>query len=79
MALSRNPASIPLPQTSNDTNTLLQPVDLRSEKSIKLAFEAALEKFGRIDIVVNNAGYGLFGEFESTCTQDGRDLFEVND
>jgi NAD(P)-dependent dehydrogenase (short-subunit alcohol dehydrogenase family) len=78
VALSRNPKSIPLPPTSNAENTLLQPVDLTSESSISAAFDAALARFGRIDVVVNNAGYGLLGELESVPVQSGRDLFEIN-
>jgi NAD(P)-dependent dehydrogenase (short-subunit alcohol dehydrogenase family) len=78
VALSRNPHTIPLPPTSNASNTLLQPVDLTSEASISAAFDAALAAFGRIDVVVNNAGYGMLGELESTAVQAGRDLFEIN-
>ena len=36
-----------------------------SFRSIDKAFDAALKQFGRVDVVVNNAGYGLSGEFES--------------
>jgi NAD(P)-dependent dehydrogenase (short-subunit alcohol dehydrogenase family) len=78
VALSRNPLSIPLPPTSNDSNTLLQPVDLASESSIGVAFDAAVAKFGRVDVVINNAGYGVMGELESTSLQEGRSLFEIN-
>jgi NAD(P)-dependent dehydrogenase (short-subunit alcohol dehydrogenase family) len=78
VALSRNPKSISLPLTSNSNNTLLQPVDLTSELSISAAFDAAIAKFGRIDVVVNNAGYGMLGELESTEIKDGRELFEIN-
>jgi NAD(P)-dependent dehydrogenase (short-subunit alcohol dehydrogenase family) len=66
-----------LPEISNSSNTLLQPVDLTSENSINCAFSAAVNKFGRIDVVVNNAGYGVLGEFESIPTEVHRELFEV--
>jgi NAD(P)-dependent dehydrogenase (short-subunit alcohol dehydrogenase family) len=76
--LSRNPSSITLPSTSNDSNTLLQSIDLASSASIAEAFEATLAKFGRLDVVINNAGYSLMGEFESINEEKSRELFEIN-
>ena len=76
--LSRNPSTINLPPTSNDSNTLLQPVDLASSASIANAFKATLGKFGRVDVVVNNAGYSLLGEFESINEEKSRELFDIN-
>ncbi|GHV97462.1 short-chain dehydrogenase/reductase [Lactobacillus nasalidis] len=38
----------------------------------------ALERFGKIDVLVNNAGRGHFGSVESSSEQDIRDLFEIN-
>ncbi|RDL36185.1 uncharacterized protein BP5553_06797 [Venustampulla echinocandica] len=78
VALSRDPSAIPLPSTSTKDNTLLVPVDLKSKDSIKAAFDAAIKTFGRIDVVVNNAGYGLIGELESVSVTAGRELFEIN-
>lgn len=40
--------------------------------------EAGLAKFGRIDIVANNAGYGLIGAIEETSDKAARALFDVN-
>jgi len=78
VVLSRNPSTIKLPSTSNDSNTLLQPVDLASSASIADAFKAILDKFGRVDVVVNNAGYSLLGEFESINEEKSRELFDIN-
>ena len=42
------------------------------------AVKQAHEHFGRLDIVVNNAGYGQFGFIEELSEQDARDQFETN-
>src|SRR6201992_2955980 len=42
------------------------------------AIKAAHEKFGRLDIVVNNAGYGLFGAVEELSEAQARDQIETN-
>jgi NAD(P)-dependent dehydrogenase (short-subunit alcohol dehydrogenase family) len=42
------------------------------------AVEQAHEKFGRLDVVVNNAGYGQFGLIEEISESEARDQFETN-
>jgi NAD(P)-dependent dehydrogenase (short-subunit alcohol dehydrogenase family) len=42
------------------------------------AVEQAHEHFGRLDVVVNNAGYGQFGFVEEVSEQDARDQIETN-
>ena len=42
------------------------------------AVEAAHKHFGRLDVVVNNAGYGQFGFVEEVSEQDARDQFDTN-
>jgi NAD(P)-dependent dehydrogenase (short-subunit alcohol dehydrogenase family) len=62
----------------NDKNLLLVDLDVTSKESIDKAFDATLKKFGRIDVVCNNAGYGLSGEFESLSDRQIRTQMEVN-
>lgn len=43
---------------------LVHTLDVTDQASVKAAVDATLARFGRIDAVVNNAGFGLFGPFE---------------
>ncbi|MEU3962424.1 oxidoreductase [Streptomyces buecherae] len=47
-------------------------------EQLATAVRAGLAAFGRIDIVANNAGYGLIGAIEETSDQAARALFDVN-
>lgn len=53
-------------------------LDVTDNGSIKSAIAATLEKFGRIDAVVNNAGYGLVGAFEAATEEQIEKQFQTN-
>ncbi len=53
-------------------------LDVTNVDSIKTAIHETLEKFGRIDAVVNNAGYGLVGAFEAATTEQIEKQFQTN-
>jgi len=53
-------------------------LDVQKPETIARAVDSSLAKFGAIDVVVNNAGYGLFGLFESTSSEKVLEQFEVN-
>jgi NAD(P)-dependent dehydrogenase (short-subunit alcohol dehydrogenase family) len=61
-----------------DTANLLPlEVSLTDEAQVDAAMAKTTEKFGRIDVVVNNAGYGILGAVEETSTEDIRAMFDV--
>ncbi len=53
-------------------------LDVQDRASIEAAIDAGIARFGRIDALVNNAGFGLFGVFEATSRQRMLEQFEVN-
>ena len=58
--------------------TLAIACDVRDREQVAALVEAALAGFGRIDVLVNNAGYGLYGRIEDTPDEAFRDLLETN-
>ena len=53
-------------------------VDITKEESVKEAVGKAVEAFGRLDVVVNNAGYSLFGSMEEVSEAEFRQSLDVN-
>ena len=61
-----------------DTGLLTLPLDVTHPESIQRAVEKAHEHFGHIDVLVNNAGYGLVGAVEECSPESIRRVFETN-
>ena len=76
VATARNPAS--LSAIPDSTNVLKLALDVTSIPQIEAALNETLAKFGRIDIVVNNAGYTLVGDTEAAGDKESRALFDTN-
>ncbi len=59
-------------------NTLVTRLDVTDQGSISQAIDAGLEAFGKIDALVNNAGYGGHALLEQTTDKTIREMYETN-
>lgn len=76
--------------TARDTSTLAELVDRYGDRFLPLQLDVndreadfaavteAYDYFGRLDVVINNAGYGQFGFIEELSEKEVRDQFETN-
>lgn len=76
VATARNSAS--LAALGNAPGLLPLALDVTDEVQAHAVAEAALACFGRIDVLVNNAGYGLVGAVEEASANEIRQLYETN-
>ncbi|MFS4474393.1 SDR family NAD(P)-dependent oxidoreductase [Chryseobacterium sp. T20] len=53
-------------------------LDVNKREDCFAAVQQVQEHFGKIDILINNAGYGLFGTIEETTEKEAKDQFETN-
>ena len=53
-------------------------MDILDEGNVRKGVEAIISKFGKIDVVVNNAGYGQLGTLEELTDKEARENFDAN-
>ncbi len=53
-------------------------LDVTDDQSVKLAIQKILEREGRIDVLVNNAGVEIYGSMENVTIEEAKQLFDVN-
>ncbi|RYE37050.1 MAG: oxidoreductase [Sphingobacteriaceae bacterium] len=75
---ARNPDQITDIAEGFEDNTLVLSLDVTDKKQVTEAITKAEEKFGKIDVLVNNAGYGYFSSIEEGEEDKIRAQFETN-
>ncbi|KAJ8462674.1 hypothetical protein ONZ45_g17852 [Pleurotus djamor] len=79
VAAVRTPSSLgDLASKHSSEELLVVPCDVTNREDIKSAFNVAYAKFGRIDVVFNNAGIAVFAEAETEQEEMAKKVFEVN-
>lgn len=77
-ATARNVDSIADLKDKYGDNVLVLPLDVTCKEQVDSAVKTAFEHFGRLDVVINNAGYSLVGAVEEARVEDIRALYETN-
>ena len=77
VATARNPQTV-IDALGSHPNLLALKLDVTNEQAAIEAAKQSIEHFSRIDVLVNNAGYGLLGAVEESGDQEVKDLFNTN-
>lgn len=77
VAAARNPKTV-TDRLGDHPNLLAVTLDVTDEAQAHAAAKAAVERFGRIDVLVNNAGYGLLGAVEEASGAEVEALYRTN-
>ena len=78
VATARNPSKLKDLVAQAPDRVLAVALDVDRPRDAEGAMKAAVERFGRIDVVINNAGYGIVGAVEETPDSELRALMETN-
>lgn len=73
-ATSRDASKI----TLRDDNLFPLSMEVVNEENVKEGIDKVIKHFGKLDVVVNNAGYGLLGGIEELSDKEIRNVFDVN-
>jgi len=78
VATARDPAKLQELVSQAPDRVLALPLDVNRPGDAQAAVQAALKRFGQIDVLINNAGYGILGAVEETPESELRALMETN-
>lgn len=77
IATARNPQTV-IEQLGDHPNLLALKLDVTSEADAITVAQQSMARFGRIDVLVNNAGYGLLGAVEEAGADEVKKQFDTN-
>jgi NAD(P)-dependent dehydrogenase (short-subunit alcohol dehydrogenase family) len=77
-ATSRKAKDIEDAVATHKENLLALTVDITNEESVNDAIAKTIAHFGRLDVVVNNAGYSIYGSVEALSNEEFRKTIDVN-
>jgi NAD(P)-dependent dehydrogenase (short-subunit alcohol dehydrogenase family) len=78
IATARDPRRIADLEDGHPGHVRAVRLDVTNPDDVRAAVDSGLSAFGRIDVVVNNAGYGLFGALEELSDEELRRAFDTN-
>src|SRR5580693_2995591 len=78
VATARNVDTLAALSEAHGAAVLTLALDVTDKLAVDAAIAAGHERFGRLDVVVNNAGYGLFGAIEEVSEEQARAQIETN-
>jgi NAD(P)-dependent dehydrogenase (short-subunit alcohol dehydrogenase family) len=77
VATARDPATV-ISRLSQPTNLLALPLDVTNESQAREAAGSTIARFERIDVLLNNAGFGLLGAVEESSAEDVERVYRTN-
>ncbi len=77
VATARNPRAV-TERLGDHPNLIAVALDVTDETQAKDAAQTAIDRFGRIDVLLNNAGFGLLGAVEEATAADVEAVYRTN-
>ena len=74
----RNQTQVDVFNNHHKDKAIALTLDITKPSEIEKAIKFVADKFGGIDVLVNNAGFGFAGAIEETSTAEAREIFEAN-